>query len=305
VRIASLVPSTTEILFAVGAGPDVVARSHECDHPDGVHRIPAVTSTTANGSLQVGLTDRGADTHTAYAIDDAALVAAAPELVFTESLCPACAAGGSCSLPPGSRVVGSDPTSLEEVLRTMIEVSAAAGKAAAGRSLVARLRSRLHWLTSVVAQLDAPRVAVIEWPNPLLAPGRWVPEMVEAAGGINVFGGPGDPSRRTTLEALAAARPEVVVAAFSGLDLYQTQSRFKELASDPVFARITRSARIFAIDGAAYFSRPGPRVIDGIELLAWAVHRPHPSLRPPVGRGAKLIEAGWIDVASLPLKVAV
>jgi iron complex transport system substrate-binding protein len=206
-------------------------------------------------------------------------------------------------MPPKSRVVSSDPHSLDEILTSIIEVAAAAGRAQEGRALAARLRSRLHWVTSIVTELDAPRVAVIEWPDPLHAPGHWVPEMVEVAGGINVLGGVERSTKPITLDDLAKARPDVIVAAFRGFSLYETQAHFKQLAADPGFAHVTRSARIFAVDGSAFLGRPGPRVVEGIELLAWSLHRPHPRLRPPVGRGAKLIEAGWVDVSSLPLSV--
>ena len=309
-RIASLVPSATEILFAVGAGDDIVAGTHECEFPLGTTPAPAVTSSLIGDGLPSALIDKAAttsvrDAHTIYSIDEHALGKAAPNLVITQSLCPGCAGDTteSCALPSGAVVARFDPTSLEEVLVSIGDVATAAGVGDAGRSVVARLRSRLHWVSSLVADFEPPRVAVIGWPNPLYAPGHWIPDMVEAAGGISVFGTGGRPSRLSSVDELAKTRPDVVVLAFCGSSLYETQGRFKELTSDPDFIEATRFARTFAVDGSFFFSRPGPRLVDGIELLAWALHRCHPKLQPPVGRGAKLIEAGWADVASLPLAV--
>lgn len=287
-----------------------MARTHECDFPQEAARISPVTSSLVPTDTPSALIDKAvsasvADAHTIYAIDEEALAKAAPDLVVTQSLCSVCAVDTAtvekCSLPSGAAVASFDPTNLAEVLASIGDIATAAGAGATGRAIVARLRSRLHWVTSLVAYLEPPRVAVIEWPDPLYAPGHWVPEMVEAAGGINVFGATGQGSRRTTVAELAEARPDVVVLAFCGYNLYETQARFKELTASPDFVEATRFARTFAVDGSAYFSRPGPRLIDGIELLAWALHRHHPRLQPPVGRGAKLIEAGWADIASLPL----
>ena len=307
VRIASLVPATTEILTAIGLDDSIVARSHECAHPS----APAVTSSAIDSTLPASAIDRAVtslnDAHTIYTLHSEALAKSAPDIVFTQDLCEVCAADRraveACSLPTGTQVHSSDPSSLDDVLDSIIDVAAAVGQAEKGRALAARLRSRLHWVDSVVADLDAPRVAVIEWPDPIFTAGHWVPEMVEAAGGISVFGTKGESSRPATMEELAAARPDVVVIAFCGFDLYEGQARFKELIAQPGFAESTRFARTFAMDGGAFFSAPGPGLVDGVELMAWSLHRPSDRLRPPVGRGAKLIEAGWVDVASLPVTV--
>ncbi len=294
-------------------GDGVVARTHECDFPQDAAQIPPVTSSLIQTGLPSALIDKAVrasvtDAHTIYAIDEEALAGTTPDLVVAQSLCSVCAVDTAtverCSMPSAAAVASFDPTNLEEVLASIGDIAAVAGAGATGQAIVARLRSRLHRLTSLVTELEPPRVAVIEWPDPLYAPGHWVPEMVEAAGGINVFGTSGQASQPTTVAELAAAQPDVIVLAFCGYNLYETQARFKELTANPDFVEATRFARTFAVDASAYFSRPGPRLVDGIELLAWALHRCHPRLQPPVGRGAKLIEAGWADVASLPLSAA-
>lgn len=311
-RIASLLPSATEIIFALGKGQDLVARTHECDFPPEAEGVPAVTTDLIAGGLPASSIDAAVaqgvtDSHTIYELDEAALLQAGPDIVITQSLCGVCAVAteqveaAMCTMPDAAEVASTDPRDLEGVLEGIIEIGVAVGAESEGKAMAARFRSRLHWLASILEKRDALRVAVIEWPDPLYAPGHWVPDMVEAAGAIAVLGVAGKPSYRIELDDLAAARPEVIVLAFCGFDLYETQGRFRELTSHPGWPGAARHARVFAVDGSAYFSRPGPRLMDGIEILAWALHRPHAGLRPPVGRGAELIEAGWVDLASLPL----
>lgn len=303
-------PGATETLFALGAGDMVVARSHECDYPPEAVSVPVVTSSLGDASLPAALTDEAFaaaphDPHGIFAVDATALAAAVPDVVIVGRQCPECSgdggATGACAMPAGARVVVTDPRSLDGVLASMVDVAAIIGANAAGRELAAVNRSRLNWVASVVKDLAPPRVAVIEWADPMYSPGNWTPEIVEAAGGLNVFGEAGRHSRRSDPKELDAARPDVIVLAFCGFGLHETQARFREVTNDTTFVKATRFARTYAVDGSAFFSRPGPRLVAGVELMAWILHRPHDRLRPPVGRGARLIEAGWVDVASLPV----
>lgn len=315
-RIASLLPSTTEIVYALGRGDDLVARTHECDHPEAARAVKPVTSDLLDRKLPAAEIDQAVttgmrDEHTIYQLDAAALRSLEPDVVLTQSLCGVCAVPTTmvhealCVMPAQAQIVSADPTTLEGVLASIIDIGTAIGEEAEARTLAARLRSRLNWIASTVEPLDRPRVAIIEWPDPLYAPGHWVPDMVEAAGGSNCFGASGEPSRRVTIDDLATARPDVIVLGFCGFNLYETQARFRELTANPKWERATRHAQIFAVDGSAFVSRPGPRVVEGVELLAWALHRPHPDMKPAVGAGAKLIEAGWVDLSALPVREAV
>ncbi len=312
-RIVSLVPSATEILFAIGSGPEVVGRTHECDYPEEARRLPALTSDVLVGAMPSAVIDAAVtagvrDRHSIYELDVAALRDLSPDLVVTQTLCDVCAVPAAivqdavCSMSSVTQVVSADPDTLDAVWSSILDIAAAAGADAAGDALVGSIRRRLRLVDAATAGLRPPRVAVIEWPDPLFAPGHWVPDMVAAAGGSNVFGSAGLPSVQAGFEELYAAQPDVVVLAFCGFDLKETQLRLRELAGHDGWQRLAMRARIVAVDGSSYFSRPGPRIADGVELLGWALHQPDIFLKPRPGRGAELIEAGWIDIASLPVR---
>ncbi len=312
-RVVSLVPSGTEILFAVGMGASVVARTHECDYPPEVRHLPAVTadvlppgrsSAAIDEAVRAGLADR----HTIYRLDADRLRELAPDVVVTQRTCPVCAVPAAavdevvCTMPRATRVVATNPRDLDGVWESIVDVAEAVDAGTQGASLVGRIRRRLSRLARLVAGRTRPRVAVVEWPDPPYAPGHWVPGMVSAAGGEPVFGEPGAPSRPAALAELREAKPDLIVLAFCGFDLLETQARMRELARHEGWIDVARGARVVAVDGSAYFSRPGPRLVEGIGLLAWAMHRPHPELQPHPGRGAELIEAGWVDLAALPVR---
>ena len=314
-RIASLLPSATEILFAIGRGASVVGVTHECDHPEAVASLPRLTHDLLATGGSAAAIDRSvrsavADAHTIYRLDTELLREPAPDVVVTQSLCSVCAvdaagvAAATCTMPSPAVVVDSNPTTLDGVLDSICDIADAVDAGAAGRTLAASLRSRLDAVAERTADQPRPRVALLEWPDPIFAPGHWVPDMVAAAGGHNALGSAGVPSHRVPMEALIEARADVIVLAFCGFDLHETQLRLAELASQPGWIEASRSARLVAIDGSAYVSRPGPRLVDGVETLAWALHRAE-GLRPPVRRAAELIEAGWVDVASFAPSSAV
>ncbi|MDH3471653.1 MAG: ABC transporter substrate-binding protein [Acidimicrobiia bacterium] len=311
-RIASLLPGATETLFAIGKGPDVVGRTHKCDHPPEARGLPTLThdllpqgisSAAIHQATQTSLTDA----HTVYEVDAHALRSVEPDVVVTQRLCSGCVTGATpapeatCDMPRSARLISSDPTTLNGVMVGMVDLGEAVGAEPEARTFVSLMQARLDEVASLVDDRDAPRTAVLQWADPVCAPGHWVPDMVEAAGGTNVIGLSGKPSQAIDMDEVAEARPEVIVLAFDGFDLYETQARYRELHSQPGWPRLAGSAQVFAVDASVHTSRPGPRLVDGVELLAWALHRPDSSLRPAVGRGAHLIEAGWVDVASLPV----
>ncbi len=307
-RIVSLLPSATEILFAIGRGPNVVGVTHECDTPPAAAGLPRLTSNLlppkqSARTIDAAVTASVRDAHTIYHLDTAVLAELRPDVVVTQSLCDVCAVSIDavdrvlCSMPATTRVVDSNPTTLGDVLDSITHIGAAVGAEVQSRHVVDRLWRRIEAVAAAIGSRPRPRVAVVEWPDPVFAPGHWIPGMVTAAGGINVIGTPGTASHRIPMETLVEARPDMIVLAFCGFGLHETQLRLRELAALDGWSDAVRHARLIAVDGSAFFSRPGPRLIDGIELLAWVLHRPH-QLRPPVRRGAELIEAGWVDVAS-------
>lgn len=305
-RIVSLLPSATEILFAIGAGDQVVGVTHECDHPPEARTRPAVTrdllpaglsSAEIDAAVTAGIRDR----HTIYALDEAALGAAAADLVVAQTLCDVCAVPvetvdrALCSVAPDARVIAADPQTLSELAGAIRAIGAAAGTADGAERLVAELTRRLAAVTAMVWDRPLPGVAVLEWTEPPWIPGHWVPDMVERAGGRCLLGASGRPSQRTTWDALAGLDADVVVAALCGFDLRETIARLGEIDRHPAWRRLTAGARVVAVDGSAYFSRPGPRLIDGVELLAWVLHGAGDP--PPPGRAAELLDGTWVDAA--------
>jgi iron complex transport system substrate-binding protein len=310
-RIASLVPSTTEIVAALGRGSELVARTHECDHPSSVADVPAVTGDLLPPGLDPAAIDDAVaasvhDAHTIYALDAAALTAARPDVILTQATCAVCAVdlptvdAVACTMPQGAEVVSFDPTRLGGIVTGMATVGDAVGATRDGLALAAHLSARLDWLRTHLDGRARPRVAVVEWPDPIYAPGHWVPDMVDAAGATSVFGEPGGRSVRATIADLAATRPDIVVMAYCGYDLATTMPLVEELVTTPGWRDSALSGvAIAAFDGSAYFSRPGPRIVDGAEAMAWMWHRPHPDLRPARAVGAVLRDDGWTDLADL------
>jgi iron complex transport system substrate-binding protein len=282
-RIVSLLPSATEILYAIGAGDRVVGVTHECDHPSAAADVPVVTRDLLPPGLSAvdidAAVSRGVrDEHTIYALDRSALGAAHPDVVIAQQLCEACAVpvdtvdDALCTLASDAIVAAADPSTLDDLVPAIRVVGRAVDADAGAAALCDQLVSRLGAVATAVAGRAAPRVAVLEWPDPPWLPGHWVPDMVIRAGGDDLLGAAGAPSRRATYDELAAVDADVVVAAFCGFDLDQTIAHVDAIADRPGWTALVDGARVLAIDGSAYVSRPGPRLVDGVELLAWALH---------------------------------
>jgi iron complex transport system substrate-binding protein len=280
VRIVSLLPSTTEILFAVGAGDDVVGVTFECDYPPEA-RTRRIVSTSA---LPEGLTAAEIDRVVSarmragedlYHLDEGALADLEADLVVTQDLCAVCAVDVSvvddalAHLGCRADVLTIDPHTLDEVLDSVLTLGSSSGRAGPAEELVADLRARLATLDDAVAGMRRPRTLVLEWTEPPFAPGHWVPEMVDRAGGLGVLGAAGDRSFRITWDAVAAAEPEIVVVAPCGYHL----DGAADLAGDLVAGdRLPTGIPVWAVDANASFARPGPRLVDGIEALAAILH---------------------------------
>ncbi len=288
-RIASLVPSATEMLFALGADGDVVAVTHECDHPPAARELPHLTATVLPEGLGAGEIDAAVKSvvgegRALYSLDEERLAELAPDLIVTQAVCDVCAVSYddvvavAARLPSRPRVVQQDPSTLGEVLEDVTRLGAAIGIEARAAELRGELEERLASVRAAVAGAPRPRVLALEWLDPPFVGGHWIPEMIAVAGGEDVAGTAGAKSVEVEWEALNALAPDLVVAMPCGW--YVEDSRAQALEH---WRRIEAlgAERVFAVDAASTYSRPGPRLVDGTELLA---HLLHPSLvEPPAG----------------------
>jgi iron complex transport system substrate-binding protein len=288
-RIASLVPSATEMLFALGLGGDVVGVTHECDYPPEAASLPHLTATVLPAGLDAGEIDAAVkeivgEGRALYSLDEERLAELAPDLIVTQAVCEVCAVSYedvvtvAARLPYRPRVVQQDPSTLAEVLADVTRLGAAAGIEARAAEVRADLEARLERVRTAVAGAERPRVLALEWLDPPFLGGHWVPEMIEIAGGIDIAGKAGQKSPRITWERLAGLDPEAIVAMPCGW--YLDDSRAQALAHRERLEALG-AERLFAVDAASTFSRPGPRLVAGVELLA---HLFHPDrVEPPVG----------------------
>ena len=277
-RIASLLPSATEIVFAVGAGAEVVGISHGCDYPAAARGLPVLTgpAVETHGLPQAeidaaisGLLAAGGST---YRIDVSRLRELRPDLVITQALCDICAVSERQvhrvvhEEQLGARVLTLTPLDLDGVARSLEEVGEAAGRSAEGARLAAEMRERM---TPRVPASSPLRVAALEWLDPPYAAGHWVPEQIARAGGEDALGRAGEKSERVTWSAIAASRPDVVLLLPCGLSLDEVVREAEALARRPEWRALPAVAcgAVWALDANAWFSRPGPRLIDGIEAI--------------------------------------
>ena len=280
VRIVSLLPSTTEICFAVGAGDDVVGVTFECDFPAEARgrRIVSTSALTPGLSpaqIDVEVKARFAAGEDLYHLDEGALADLDADLVLTQDLCAVCAVdvgtvdGALRHLGCRAEVVTVDPGRLDEVVESVVSVGTATGHPEAAAVVAAGLRRRLERLEVAVAGRSRPRVAVLEWTDPPFTAGHWVPDMVVAAGGEAVLGTAGARSVETTWQQVAASAPDLVVISPCGYRLPGAV----ELAIGVVAAgRLPEGIPVWAVDADAAFVRPGPRLVDGVEALAALCH---------------------------------
>lgn len=300
VRIVSLLPSATEIVCELGLGDRLVGVTHECDFPEFVRDLPKVTHTHIPVDASSAEIDRmvrermrgGADERQAlYSLDMPALEALAPDLIVTQALCDVCAVAerevntAACSLPGAPRVLNLEPETLEEVFESMRAVARVAdgiegttARSAAGEEAVARLKRRVDAVVARCRERSAavrtpPRVALLEWLDPPFSCGHWNPELVRLAGGVEVLGRAGERSRTVTWADVAAAAPEVVVIACCGFTEERTRQDLPLLECIPEWKSLpaVQADRVFIVDGSAYFSRPGPRLVDSVEILSRAI----------------------------------
>jgi iron complex transport system substrate-binding protein len=301
-KIISLLPSATEIVFALGLGEDLAAVTEECDWPPEVDDKPIVSRSAlppgliSSREIDEAVRGRMDAREPLYRLDIELIRRIEPDVILTQDLCRVCA------VPSGqveraleeigatqAHVLSLDPHTLDQVLESISAVGRLLGAEQRAGELAAELRDRLASVRRVTSGLPSIRTFALEWLDPPFVGGHWVPEMVAIAGGENLLNDPETPSRVVTWSDVERAVPEMVVFMPCGYDLDAAEAEGEELLRFPPFAVLpaARTGNVFAVDATSYFSRPGPRLVDGVELLAWALH-PDAFPEPPSGRIVRL-----------------
>jgi len=292
VRIVSLLPSTTEIVFALGAGDELAGVTVDCDYPPAARAKRIVSGSALPPGLTPAQIDaevrrRLAEGQALYHLDEGALADIDPDVILTQDLCEVCAVATAsvdealAHLGCDGRVLTVDPGTLEEVVESVTTIGAAIGREKPARDLTAELRGRLAAVAGAVAGRPRPRVAVLEWIDPPFAAGHWVPDMVTAAGGTSVLGRVGDRSVTTSWQDVRHASADVIVVAPCGFHLDGAVDQAQKVLAD---RRIPDGIAVWAVDADAAFVRPGPRLIDGVQALAAALHPGALGERPDLAR---------------------
>jgi iron complex transport system substrate-binding protein len=276
-RVVSFLPAGTEIAFAIGAGPSVVGRSHECDYPPEVRSLPVVSRPAlrldqlSHDEIDAAVAEQLRNSGTLYEVDEALLRQLAPDVILTQDLCQVCAPSGNeltravAELPSKPAVVWLTPRNVEQIHENVLAVGRVTGRQVEAERLVIETRARLRAVHEHVAHRRPRRVVFLEWVEPFFSAGHWVPEMISMAGGEDPLGRGGEDSRRITFDEIKHARPELIVVAPCGYGL--ERSRELALTLSPA-----GGAAVWAVDANAYFARPGPRLAEGVELLARIFH---------------------------------
>jgi iron complex transport system substrate-binding protein len=288
-RIVSLLPSATEIAFALGLDDQLEGVTYECDHPAEARAKPVVSTTALPqdrplsagevDDLVTAFMDRG---EPIYVLDKVLIQKIQPDLILCQDLCRVCAVPSGQveealdELGCRSEVLSLDPNTVEEILENIAQVGRATGTEARAKEVVERLEARIDHVRRTAAGLPSIRMFCLEWSDPPFAAGHWIPGMVEIAGGLHLLTGsdPPVPSKRVTWREVAEAGPEVVVFMPCGYYLEEAEAEAEKLYELPDFADTpaARLGNVFAVDASSFFSRPGPRIVDGLEILAWAAH---------------------------------
>ena len=302
-KIASLLPSATEIVYALGMGDALIGVTDECDFPADAVTKPVISrSALPQGRIQTpreiddAIRARVGAAEPLYVLDRDLLRREQPDVILTQDLCRVCAVpSGQVQEAleglglPDSKVISLDPRSLEDVLGQFQLVGAAIGREEEGAALATALRDRIAVVKETAKRVPSVSVFALEWSDPPFSAGHWIPEMIEIVGGVPVLAEKGQPSRETVWHEVRAAGPEVIVFMPCGYYLEEAEDEAQKFLDHPEFADTpaARNGNVYAVDATSFFSRPGPRIVDGLEILAWAVH-PDFYPPPPDGSIAKL-----------------
>ncbi len=290
-RIVSLLPSATEMLCALGLEDQLVGVTHECDYPSLVRGLPRVTRTfippdATSADIDRTVRERMRTDRALYTLDLPVLESLRPDLIITQALCDVCAVAedevraAACMLPGGPDVLNLEPRTLPEVFEALREVACAADVVERAAPLIGQLQARVDAVVDRTATLEhRPRVAFLEWLDPPFSCGHWSPELVRLAGGIEGLSEDGQPSRTLTWNEVVAWQPDVVFIACCGFSVERTMQDVPALHDIPGWQHLpaVRSDRVYVTDGAQYWNRPGPRLVDSLEILA---HTLHPDTHP-------------------------
>jgi iron complex transport system substrate-binding protein len=294
-RIVSLLPSATEIICRIGLADSLVGVTHECDFPLFVNSLPKVTQTliprdASSAQIDVLVRDRLKTQRALYTLNLPVLEQLQPDLIVTQALCDVCAVSeaevtaAACALPGAPRVLNLEPMSLEGVLSTLVMVGRATGTEERAKQVVSELRERVQAVERRSSTIQTrPRVVILEWVDPPFSCGHWSPEIVTLAGGDEQLGRPGVPSKTLRWDEVTAAKPDVLVIACCGFDTARTLVDVEILKTYPGWNDLpaVKTGCVFVVDGNAYFSRPGPRLVESLEILAHALR---PEVHPaPIG----------------------
>jgi iron complex transport system substrate-binding protein len=281
-RVVSLLPAASEIVAALGAAGSLVARSHECDHPAGVADLPAITASRLAGERPSAAIERDVRARleaglSIYALDAVALRAARPDVIVTQTLCEVCALtpadlADALADWTGARpeIVALSPLRLDDVFGDIERIGAALGRVEAARSLAAQMRASMAEISARAAGRTRPRVLTLEWLDPPMAGGNWMPELVAMAGGENLFGAAGAHSPWLDPAKLAACAPDIVLLVPCGFGIVRTLAELPALEAHGWWRDLR--GRKFVADGGRYFNRPGPRLVESLEILAEILH---------------------------------
>jgi len=290
-RIVSLIPSATEIVCELGLRSQLVGVTHECDYPADVQQLPKVTQTlipvdVSSREIDQLVRNRLVTERALYSLDMQVLESLKPDLIVTQALCDVCAVAESevkaaaCSLPGNPQVINLEPNCLADVFECIRMVGNAAGCQSQAARYIDELQSRVNLVSERSSQLTTrPSVMLLEWIDPPFCAGHWSPELVDLAGGREVIGKPRERSVQVAWNDILSANPEVLMIACCGFSVERTLQDLDILKSFPNWKSLScvKSNRVFVVDGSAYFSRPGPRLVDSLEILAHALH---PDLHP-------------------------
>ncbi len=284
-RIASLLPSATEIVCALGLTESLVGISHDCDYPPDIRHKPVLSEAIITPDLASRAIDSRIRTQvhkgkSVYHLDEAQLAQLRPDLILTQELCEVCAPSytlvqqAAKVLEAETKLVSLEPLGLLDILDNILLVGELTDTQARAQTLVNMLRNRIEQVRSKAAGQSAPRVTCLEWLDPLFAAGHWVPEMVAFAGGQDVLGRPRERSFVVDWDAVRAAAPEVLILMPCGFDVARIRAELHLLERRPGWQQLpaVRRGRVYLTDASSYFSRPGPRVVDGLEMLATILH---------------------------------